>query len=199
MSLITQQGSTRTQGGGIGSLGTSLSRQTGTTGNTSHETGLTGSTRSTDQSAVSRGAPPQHVVGSTVGGQRSSPGYEVPKVDPGVRRKLNLSESSVSSRGSGVGVGGEGVTGGGGGTPTISHRSSGSSGNSGGNSGTATTPMKEQQSGLVCAQVISFGGGGGGGELLNIWVLYPFSVGRCLIVNYKLIQCHRNTIILPYC
>ena len=154
MSLITQQGSTKTKGGNIlGSLSTSQSRQTGTTGSTGSETGLTGSTRTAEQQAGSRGAPPQHVVGSTVGGQRSSPGYELPKVDPGARRKLNLSESSVSSRGSGVGVGSESVTGGGGGTPTVSHRSSGSSGNSGGNSGTVATPLKEHQSGLVCACV----------------------------------------------
>ncbi len=82
-------------------------------------------------------APPSHIVGTTVGGQRLI--QEPPRSgDFGTRRKLHLSDGSGVGRGGGEGVGSE--TSGGGGTPTMPVRNMGS-----GNSGV----KEQQQSGLV--------------------------------------------------
>ncbi len=99
------------------------------TGQSSSQTSLTGSPESR--------APPSHIVGTTVGGQRLI--QEPPRSgDFGARRKLHSSEGSGVGRGGGEGVGSE--TSGGGGTPTIPVRNLGS-----GNSGV----KEQQQSGLV--------------------------------------------------
>ncbi len=99
------------------------------TGQSSSETSVTGSPENR--------APPSHIAGTTVGGQRLI--QEPPRSgDFGARRKLHLSEGSGVGHGGGEGVGSE--TSGGGGTPTMPVRNLGS-----GNSGV----KEQQQSGLV--------------------------------------------------
>ncbi len=101
------------------------------------KTGQSSSSETSVTGSPENRAPPSHIAGTTVGGQRLI--QEPPRSgDFGARRKLHLSEGSGVGRGGGEGVGSE--TSGGGGTPTMPVRNLGS-----GNSGV----KEQQQSGLV--------------------------------------------------